>query len=197
ESFVRYGDGEGRHARPDIIELHPLPRPLSHQPFVEAHGGNEGRRGVGRGDGIEPAGDTQFILPDARPDREHRDEWRARDAGQDERPDAERRWSAEELDLRRALRGAPRIDLQADDLISAEGLEEGGRAEDGAAGIDDVETVTRAKPVHELARGGVRLRRNDQVHRSTEVGKKACADLRPAEVSGGHYEPSVLRQRPL
>src|SRR5262249_33987035 len=56
-------------------------------------------------------------------------------------------------------------------------------------------TVTRAEPVHELARGRVGLRRNDQVHRSTEVGKKACADLRPAEVSGGHDEPAVLRQR--
>src|SRR5262249_51913391 len=79
----------------------------------------------------------------------------------------------------------------------AEGLEQGERAEDGAPGVDDVETVTRAEPVHELPRGRVRFWRNDQVHWSTEVGKKARADLRPAEMSGWHYEPAVLRQRRL
>src|SRR5262249_40262170 len=163
-----------------------------YQAFVEAHGGIEGRRGVGRGDGIETAGNTQFILQYTSPDREHRDEWRARDARKDERPDPERCWAAAELDCRRARRGAPRIDLQADIVVARKSVEQWERAEDRAAGIDDIETKTRAEPVHELARGWVRLRRNDQVHRSTEIGKKACADLRPAEVSGRHYETAVL-----
>src|SRR5215813_10180956 len=165
-----YGDRDRRHPRPDVIEQHPLPGSLSYQAFIEAHGGIEGRC-----DGIEPAGDTQFILPDTSPDREHRDEWRARDAGQFERPDPERRWAAAELDLLGARQGGPRIDLQADDLVAAQGLKQGERAKDGTAGVDDVETVTRAEPVHELARGRVRLRRDDQVHRSTEIGKTACA----------------------
>src|SRR5262249_8186768 len=141
--------------------------------------------------------DAEVVLPDAWPDREYRDEWRARDAGQDERPDPERRWTAEELDLLRARRGSLRTELQADDFVAAKGLEQGQRAEDGPAGVDDVETVTRAEPVHELARGRVRLRCNDEVHGSTEVGKKTGADLRPAEVSGGHNEPPVLCQRRL
>src|SRR5262249_41177391 len=43
----------------------------------------------------------------------------------------------------------------------------------------------------------VGLRRDDQVHWSTEVGQKACADLRAPEVSGGHDESAVLGERRL
>src|SRR5207249_2900493 len=104
-------------------------------------------------------------------------------AGDHERPRLEGGGTAAEVALAGARRRAPRVDLHADDLVPAQRIADRERAEDRAAGVDDVEAEPYAQAVHELARGRVRLRGDDEVHGPTQVGEEARADVPAAEVS--------------
>jgi hypothetical protein len=120
---------------------------------------------------------------------------RARDAGHHERPELEARPAPAEFHLGAARLRPPRLDLESHDLVATQRLQDRQAAEQRLVGVDDLEAVTRAHLVHELAHARVGLVGGHHAHRPAERLQPPRRHLPRAEVARHHDQSSMLGQR--